>query len=203
MNSPKHAHPLIILDRDGVINQDSDAYVKSPDEWIPIPGSLEAIAKLNTAGYKVAVATNQSGIARGYFSIDVLEAMHQKMNALLVSLGGQVDFVAYCPHGPDDHCECRKPKAGLLQIISTNLGIPLGPEVYMVGDSIKDLEAGIKMNCTPVLVKTGKGLKSFEKLKATSDSSLKAVKVYTSLSEFVDTLIRNNALDTNSSGSVF
>lgn len=190
MNSSSNAHPLIILDRDGVINQDSDEYIKSPDEWIPIPGSLEAIAKLNQAGYKVAIATNQSGLARGYFSLEVLNSMHQKMDTLLVSLGGHIDYVAYCPHGPNDQCQCRKPKTGLLKAIENTLAIPLGPDVYMVGDSIKDLEVAIAMNCTPVLVKTGKGLKSFEKLKTTSDTSLKAVKVYTSLSEFVDTLIR-------------
>ena len=110
--------PLIILDRDGVINEDSDAFIKSPQEFIPLPGSLEAIARLNAAGYRVAVATNQSGIARGLFDRATLDAMHQKLDTLLAAVGGHIDALVYCPHAPDAGCDCRKPRPGLLQQIA-------------------------------------------------------------------------------------
>ena len=109
---------LIILDRDGVLNEDSDEYIKSPEEWIPIPGSLEAVARLTQAGYRVVIASNQSGIARGYFDLETLHAMHEKMDRLLAALGGKVEAVFFCPHGPDEDCSCRKPKPGLLQEIA-------------------------------------------------------------------------------------
>ncbi|MDX1335709.1 MAG: D-glycero-beta-D-manno-heptose 1,7-bisphosphate 7-phosphatase, partial [Gammaproteobacteria bacterium] len=113
---------LIVLDRDGVINYDSDDYIKSVDEWIPLPGSLEAITRLNRAGYTVAVATNQSGIARGYYDLDALQAMHRKMKSGLEELGGELGMIAYCPHGPDDSCDCRKPLPGMLNQIAAHYG---------------------------------------------------------------------------------
>ena len=181
---------LIILDRDGVINYDSDDYIKSPDEWKPLPGSIQAIARLSEAGFRVAIATNQSGIARRYFGIDTLAAMHTKMLTLIDKAGGKIDHIAFCPHGPDDKCDCRKPLPGLMQQISTTLSIPLSPAVFVVGDSIRDLEAGFAAGCTPVLVKTGKGMKSFVKLKEANNSHLKDIAVYNSLSEFVEHQLR-------------
>lgn len=147
---------LIILDRDGVINEDSDAFVKSVDEWRPLPGSIEAIARLSTAGWTVAVATNQSGLARGYFTTQTLEAMHQRLRELVADQGGRVDLIRYCPHGPDDGCDCRKPLAGLFRQIAEHYGVTLDG-VPTVGDSLRDLQAGASVGCQPYLVRTGKG----------------------------------------------
>ncbi|MDH5389253.1 MAG: D-glycero-beta-D-manno-heptose 1,7-bisphosphate 7-phosphatase [Gammaproteobacteria bacterium] len=150
---------LIILDRDGVINQDSDAYIKSPDEWLPIPGSLEAIAKLNHAGYTVAVATNQSGLSRGYFDLKTLSAMHRKMEDLLSEHGGQIDALFYCPHGPKDGCDCRKPNPGMLHEIGERFQANL-KKVFFIGDTISDMKAAAAAGVKPVLVRTGKGIKT-------------------------------------------
>ncbi|MFA5679426.1 MAG: D-glycero-beta-D-manno-heptose 1,7-bisphosphate 7-phosphatase [Pseudomonas sp.] len=147
---------LIILDRDGVINEDSDAFVKSVDEWIPLPGSIEAIARLSQAGWTVAVATNQSGLARGYFTEQTLEAMHQRLRELVAEQGGRVDLIRHCPHGPDDGCDCRKPLSGLFRQIATHYRISLDG-VPTVGDSLRDLQAGVAVGCQPYLVRTGKG----------------------------------------------
>ncbi|WP_185265838.1 D-glycero-beta-D-manno-heptose 1,7-bisphosphate 7-phosphatase [Halopseudomonas xiamenensis] len=148
---------LIILDRDGVINEDSDAFVKSVEEWIPLPGSIEAIARLSRAGWTVAVATNQSGLARGYFTEQTLEAMHQRLRELVAEQGGRVDLIRHCPHGPDDGCDCRKPLSGLFRQIAEHYDVSLAG-VPTVGDSLRDLQAGAAMGCQPYLVRTGKGL---------------------------------------------
>ena len=153
---------LIILDRDGVINYDSDDYIKTVDEWIPLPGSMEAIGKLTKAGYTIAVATNQSGIARGYFSEETLNKMHDKMIKLAAEHGGKFAHIAYCPHGPDDNCDCRKPLPGLIHQIEAALNFS-AKDCYMVGDSYRDLEAGMAADMKPVLVLTGKGERTLEK----------------------------------------
>jgi D-glycero-D-manno-heptose 1,7-bisphosphate phosphatase len=154
---------LVILDRDGVINEDSDAYVKSPAEWHPVPGSLEAIARLNHAGFRVVVATNQSGIARGLFGMAELDAIHQKLHSALARLGGQLDGIYFCPHGPDDGCACRKPRPGLLREIAARQGIDLAG-VPTIGDSLRDLEAAMAVGAMPMLVRTGKGRTAEEQL---------------------------------------
>ena len=146
---------MIILDRDGVINEDTH-YIKSPKEWIPIPGSLEAIAALNNAGYTVVVATNQSGIARGYFDEQALAAIHQTMTQALNAFGAKIDRLFYCPHGPDDGCNCRKPKPGLFQQIAQTYDISL-KDAIAVGDSLRDIQAAQAVGATPILVLTGKG----------------------------------------------
>lgn len=156
------ATKLIILDRDGVINQDSDTFIKTPDEWIPIPGSLEAIARLNQADYRVVVATNQSGIARGMFNIMALNAIHQKMHAAAQSVGAEIDAVFFCPHAADDSCDCRKPQPGMLQAIAKRFDVNL-KGVPMIGDSLRDLQAGFVVGCIPYLVLTGKGEKTLAK----------------------------------------
>lgn len=153
---------LLILDRDGVINQDSDAYIKSLEEWIPIPGSIEAIAQLSQAGWTVAVATNQSGIARGYYPLSTLDAMHARLRELVAGLGGEVGLIVHCPHGPDDGCDCRKPKPGMLRQIAGHYGVELSG-VWFVGDSSGDLEAARAVDAQPVLVRTGKGEKTLAK----------------------------------------
>lgn len=150
--------PIIILDRDGVINQDSDAYVKAVDEWIPLPGSIKAVAALSKAGFKIFVATNQSGIGRGYYDEATLAAMHEKMLNLIHAEGGSVEGIQYCPHRPDDQCHCRKPKSGMIEAIEERLGMDFTQQpAIMVGDSLRDLQAGRARGCAPVLVLTGNG----------------------------------------------
>ncbi|WP_447743885.1 D-glycero-beta-D-manno-heptose 1,7-bisphosphate 7-phosphatase [Pseudomonas nicosulfuronedens] len=153
---------LLILDRDGVINQDSDAYIKSLDEWIPIPSAITAIARLSKAGWTVAVATNQSGIARGYYDLATLESMHQRLHDLVAEQGGELGVVVYCPHGPDEGCDCRKPKPGMLLQIAQHYGVDLRG-TWFVGDSRGDLDAALAVDCQPVLVKTGKGERTLAK----------------------------------------
>ncbi|MFF7707260.1 D-glycero-beta-D-manno-heptose 1,7-bisphosphate 7-phosphatase [Pseudomonas sp. NPDC007930] len=150
---------LLILDRDGVINHDSDAYIKALEEWLPIEGSVRAIADLSKAGWVVAVATNQSGIARGYYSLGTLEAMHRRLRELVAAEGGEVGMITYCPHGPDAGCECRKPLPGMLRAIAEHYGVGL-EGVWFVGDSASDLQAARACGAQPVLVKTGKGEKT-------------------------------------------
>ncbi len=151
---------LVILDRDGVINRDSATFIKNPNEWIPIPGSLEAIALLNQHGYRVAVATNQSGIARGYFDMATLNAIHDKMHKALAQVGGRIDAVFYCPHAADDHCACRKPNTGMIEEIGRRFNIEL-TKVPGVGDALRDLQAFDKAGCQPYLVRTGKGEETY------------------------------------------
>ncbi|RYX93124.1 MAG: D-glycero-beta-D-manno-heptose 1,7-bisphosphate 7-phosphatase [Comamonadaceae bacterium] len=146
---------LVILDRDGTINRDSDDFVKTPDEWTPLPGALEAIARLNHAGWHVVIASNQSGLGRGLFDVASLNAMHAKMHKLLAAVGGRVDAVFYCPHSPEEKCTCRKPLPGLFEQIGARFGVPL-KGVPTVGDSLRDLLAGAAAGCEPHLVLTGK-----------------------------------------------
>lgn len=184
----------IILDRDGVINQDSDAYIKSPEEFIPIDGSLEAIARLNQAGYQVLVATNQSGIARGYFTEQILHQMHQKLAHALALVGGKVECIVFCPHGPEDDCQCRKPKPGLIQELIKRYNIDVD-NLVVVGDSLRDLQAAVAVGAKPVLVKTGKGEKTLKSISGTdADDNTKALwrnlPVYENLSAFVNDYIK-------------
>ncbi|MBU0687920.1 MAG: D-glycero-beta-D-manno-heptose 1,7-bisphosphate 7-phosphatase [Gammaproteobacteria bacterium] len=153
---------LIILDRDGVINYDSDQFIKSPDEWKPIPGSLEAIARLNQDGYRVVVATNQSGIGRGLFDMPTLNAIHDKMHKSLAQVGGRIDAIFFCPHTNEADCSCRKPKSGMMLEISARYGVGLA-DVPAVGDSLRDLESAARLGASPYLVLTGKGNKTKEK----------------------------------------
>ncbi len=150
---------LIILDRDGVINQDSAAYIKSPQEWRPIPGSLNAISRLNQAGFHVIVATNQSGIGRGLFDMAALNAIHEKMHKALAQAGARVDAIFFCPHAADDNCNCRKPRPGMLDDIAHRLNTDLAG-VPMIGDSLRDLQAAAIAKAAPMLVLTGKGKKT-------------------------------------------
>jgi D-glycero-D-manno-heptose 1,7-bisphosphate phosphatase len=150
---------LIILDRDGVINYDSNHFIKSPEEWKPIPGSLEAIARLCQADYRVVVATNQSGIGRGLFDMHMLNSIHDKMHKALMLAGGRIDAIFYCPHTAEDDCHCRKPKTGMLEDIATRYNADL-KGVFAVGDSLRDLVAAAKVGAQPILVLTGKGNKT-------------------------------------------
>jgi len=177
---------LVILDRDGVINKDSDAYIKHPDEWLPIAGSLEAIAKLNHAGYRVVVASNQSGLGRGLFSIDQLNAIHQKMFDALAQQGGHIDSILFCPHKPDENCNCRKPKPGLLLEIADRLNIDLS-EALFIGDSLKDIQAAQSVGAKPILVLTGNGKATASQL-TDSDN----IPTYPNLAAAADALITSS-----------
>jgi len=146
---------LVILDRDGTINVDSDEFIKTPEEWQPLPGALEAIARLNHAGFRVAIASNQSGLGRGLFDVVSLNAIHAKMHKAVAALGGRIDAVFYCPHSPDEGCQCRKPLPGLFEQIGERFGVDL-KGVHTVGDSPRDLQAGVAVGCQPHLVLTGK-----------------------------------------------
>jgi len=147
---------LIILDRDGTINEDRDDYVKSPEEWVPIEGSMEAIARLSHAGWRIVIASNQSGLGRGLFDMATLNAMHEKMHKLLALVGGKVEAIFFCPHTTEEGCDCRKPLSGLYDQISSRLGVSL-KGVPTVGDSLRDLQAGYGVGCEPHLVLSGKG----------------------------------------------
>jgi D-glycero-D-manno-heptose 1,7-bisphosphate phosphatase len=150
---------FVILDRDGTINHDSDQYIKSPEEWKPIKGSMEAIARLTQAGYRIVVATNQSGIARGLFDMTTLNAIHNAMHRAAAQAGGRIDAIFFCPHAADSDCECRKPRPGMLLEIARRFNVPL-EEAYMVGDAVRDMQAAAAAGARPVLVLTGKGRKT-------------------------------------------
>ncbi len=174
---------LVILDRDGVINFDSDQYIKSPFEWKPIAGSIEAIARLNQNGYRVVVATNQSGIGRGLFDMATLNAINDKMMELVFLQGGRIDALFFCPHTADENCNCRKPKTGMLEEIAKRFETDL-TGVPCVGDSMRDLEAAAAMGCQPILVLTGKGQKTFDEGKLP-----KKTQVFTDLADATRHLI--------------
>jgi D-glycero-D-manno-heptose 1,7-bisphosphate phosphatase len=174
---------LVILDRDGVINYDSDAYIKSPEEWKPIPGSLEAIARLHREGYRVVVASNQSGVARGLFDIDTLMKIHLKMIDAVRAKGGDLDAIFFCPHGPDDDCNCRKPAPGLFQEIAERLKVNLN-SVYAVGDDERDIVAARAAAARPVLLRTGHGKRTLRKGK-----QLEGLPVYDDLAGFAEALL--------------
>ncbi len=178
---------LIILDRDGVINHDSDQFIKSPKEWVPIPGSLEAIARLNQAGYRVIVSTNQSGIARGLLDIVTLNAIHQKLHESAKQVGASIDAVFFCPHAADDNCDCRKPKPGMLHTIAKRFNVSL-KGIPNIGDSLRDLQAGFVAGCVPYLVLTGKGEKTLAKGGLPPGTT-----IYADLAAAVDHLLKDAA----------
>ena len=179
------AKGLLILDRDGVINQDSASFVQSAEEWLPLPGSIAAIARLSRAGYTVAVASNQSGLARGLFDRNALRAMHRKLRRLVSDEGGRIDRIVVCPHGPDDGCRCRKPKPGLLMRLARHYGVSL-VGVPVIGDSLRDLQAADAAGATPILVRTGNGKKALMNLPV----ALRDVRVYDDLAAFATAALR-------------
>ena len=179
---------LVVLDRDGTINEDRDDYVKSADEWVPIPGALEAVARLHQAGWHVVVATNQSGLGRGLFDMYTLNEMHAKMNALLAPLGGRIDAVFFCPHAPEDQCRCRKPLPGLFEAIGARFGVEMAG-VPAVGDTLRDLQAASAVGCAPHLVRTGKAAAlDAAGLQAMRDK-IPGLAVHADLAAFVDALL--------------
>ena len=178
---------MIIIDRDGVINQDSEDYIKSADEWIPIPGSLEAICRLKKAGYLVTIASNQSGLARGLYNEETLQQIHDKMDRMLAARGASIDGIFYCPHSPRANCVCRKPKPGLLIQIARQFNIDLSVTSF-VGDSISDIQAAQMVNALPILVRTGNGEYVMQNYPEAID-----VPVFDNLAHFVRDTLRKNA----------
>jgi D-glycero-D-manno-heptose 1,7-bisphosphate phosphatase len=178
---------LIILDRDGVINFDSDKFIRSPEDWKPIPGSLEAIARLNHEGYRVIIASNQSGIGRGLLDMATLNAIHSKMHKALMSVGGQIDAIFLCPHPADIECDCRKPRTGLFSQISERFHVSLAG-IPAIGDSLRDLQAAEMAGASPKLVLTGKGAKTLE-----SGGLPAGTEVFDDLARAVDDLLRRSA----------
>jgi D-glycero-D-manno-heptose 1,7-bisphosphate phosphatase len=174
---------LVILDRDGVINEESQDYIKSESEWIPIEGSIEAISRLCQADYRVVVVTNQSGIARGLLSIENLHAIHQRMQQTVAESGGRIDAIFICPHKPDDDCDCRKPRPGMLHSIMDRLDTEL-TGVPLVGDSLRDVQSAMGVGAKPVLVRTGHGLRTLEQ-----NRHLENVAVFDNLAAFTDDLL--------------
>ncbi len=177
---------LIILDRDGVINEDSADYIKSPEEWIPIPGSLEAIARLCRAEFRIVIITNQSGVGRGLFTIDMLNRIHTRMLEHIRQKGGEIDAIMICPHTPEDNCDCRKPKPGMFLELAQRLKINLN-QVPAIGDSLRDIEAARTANAAPVLVRTGYGLRTIE---SSNREGLADVPVFDNLAEFTNDFLR-------------
>ena len=184
---------LVILDRDGVINIDSVNFIKNPNEWIAISGSLEAIALLNQSGFRVALATNQSGIARGLFDMAALNAIHDKMHRVLALVGGRIDALFYCPHAADDHCNCRKPKTGMIEDIGRRFSVDL-KEVYGIGDAYRDLQAFADAGCKPILVKTGKGEETLAQAKNTDKQLPENTLVFDDLAQAVQHIIAKDSL---------
>lgn len=174
---------LVILDRDGVINKDSDDYIKSPTEWSPIPGSLEAIARLHREGYKIVVATNQSGVGRGLFDVNTLGRIHAKMLDAIRAKGGDIAAIFFCPHRPEDECRCRKPLPGLFEEIAERLKVNL-TGVYALGDCERDVLAAHAVSAWPVLVRSGKGRQTLKKSKLVAD-----VTVFDDLAAFTNALL--------------
>jgi D-glycero-D-manno-heptose 1,7-bisphosphate phosphatase len=178
---------FIILDRDGVINQDSDQFIKNPEEWKPIPGSLEAIARLCQAGYRVVVASNQSGVGRGLFDMAMLNSIHAKMHKQVAQAGGRIEAVFFCPHPADSACDCRKPKPGLLLEIARRYHLEL-KGVPAIGDALRDLQAAAAVGARPILVLTGKGRKTLE-----AGGLPESVTVHADLAEAVQALLAEAA----------
>lgn len=191
---------LVILDRDGTINADRDDYVKSADEWVPLPGALEAIARLNHAGWHAVVATNQSGIGRGLFDMAALNAMHTKMNHLLHQFGGRIDAVFFCPHAADDGCDCRKPLPGLLHQIGERYGVDL-TQVPMVGDSLRDMQAAVAAGCKPHFVASGKHRGQDAAALARLLARVPGVHAHADLAAFAEALIQSERQARSLAGS--
>jgi D-glycero-D-manno-heptose 1,7-bisphosphate phosphatase len=183
---------LVILDRDGTLNDDRNGHVKSVEEWSPLPGALKAVARLNQAGWRVVLATNQSGLGRGLYDMGMLNTIHQTLNEALSPLGGRIDAVFFCPHAPEDDCDCRKPRAGLFKQIGERLNIDLAA-VPTVGNLLRHLQAGVEAGCAPHLVRTGRATQLTESDIEQLRQQLPGLQVHADLNGFVDVLLSQEA----------
>ncbi len=182
----------VILDRDGVINYESRAYIKNKDEWQPLPGSLEAIARLTNAGYKIFITTNQSGVGRGYFTEEILHDIHNTMLAKLAEKGGAIEKIYYCPHHPEDKCTCRKPLTGMFDKLSQEYNVNLQAiNATYIGDSLRDVEVGLAAGCKFYLI-AGLGGDGHETLTKLTPQQKQQIEVFTSLAEAVDNILCKN-----------
>jgi len=181
---------LLILDRDGVINHESPEFIKSPEEWLPIKGSLEAIARLSQAGYDIVIITNQSGVGRGLFSADTLGQIHVRMIDYIRQLGGKIQSILFCPHTPEDNCSCRKPKDGLYQVLAQRLNVSF-QDVISVGDSLRDLQAAQLAGATPVLVRTGNGRKTAKIINKNDELKLSDTATFDNLAHVADAILND------------
>lgn len=180
--------PMIILGRDGVINENPGTFVRSADEWQPCPGSIEALAALSRAGYQLVIATNQSGLTLGRFDLDDLEAIHTRLRALVEDAGGEIAAIFYCPHGPEDHCRCRKPKPGLLEAIEAEFDTSLHG-CYLLGDKLEDLQLALVKGCKPVLLKSGEGERTLQKLMEQPNPHFENTLLFADLTQFARFLL--------------
>jgi D-glycero-D-manno-heptose 1,7-bisphosphate phosphatase len=190
---------LVILDRDGTINEDRDDFVKSADEWQPLPGALDAIARLNQAGWHTVVATNQSGLGRGLFDMATLNAMHSKMNQMVVRHGGRIDAVFFCPHAPTETCVCRKPLPGLYELIGKRFNMEMDA-IRVVGDSLRDIQAAHAAGCEAHLVRTGKSASLSDEQIADLLAQVPGAQVHANLSAFAEHMLQTQAPDHNDWG---
>lgn len=185
----QHVPKLVILGRDGILNEFRDDHVKSPDEWQPVPGALESVARLNHAGWHVVVATNQSGIGRGMIDMASVNAIHARMVQRLAMVGGRVDAVFFCPHAPEDHCDCRKPLPGLMHEVGKRYGIEL-KQVPMLSDTLRDLQAAHAAGCGPHLVRSGRAAALNDEQVRQLAAQVSGALVHDDMAAFVDHLLR-------------
>ncbi len=196
-----HSTKLVILGRDGVLNQYRDSHVTAPDEWVPVPGALEAVARINHAGWHTVVATNQAGIGRGMIDMAAVNAVHAHMHQLLMAQGARVDAVFFCPHRPEDHCDCRKPEPGLLLDIGRRYNVDLR-QVPMVGDTLRDLQAAQAAGCEPHLVLTGRAAALDDAALQAMVQQVPAARVHASLDAFADFLLQRGQVPDSSAGGL-
>jgi len=184
-----HIPRLVILGRDGILNVYRDDHVKAPEEWQPLPGALEAVARLNHAGWHTVLATNQSGIGRGMIDMASVNAVHLHMMQRLAAVGGRLDGVFFCPHTPEENCDCRKPKPGLMRQIGQRYGIDLRT-VPMVCDTLRDLQAAQAAGCEPHLVRSGRAADLDDAQQAGIVAQVPGAEVHADLGGFVDFLLQ-------------
>ena len=198
---PNHAVKIVILGRDGVLNQYREAHVAAPEEWVPVPGALETVARINHAGWHTVVATNQAGIGRGMIDMAAVNAVHARMNELLLAQGARLDAVFFCPHTPEDGCDCRKPKPGLLHEIGRRYGADLS-HVPVVGDTLRDLQAAQAAGCEPHLVLSGRAAGLSDDALLAITSQVPGTRVHADLGAFADHLLRRGHVVDSSSGGL-
>ncbi len=201
MKPSLHATKLVILGRDGILNEYREGHVIDPAEWVPIPGALESVARLNHAGWHTVVATNQAGIGRGMIDMAVVNAVHARMNQLLLVQGGRLDAVFFCPHTPEDDCDCRKPKPGMMLDIARRYGLDLA-QVPMVCDTLRDLLAAQASGCEPHLVLSGRAAAAGDEQVRQMLGQVPGARLHSDLGAFVDFLLQREDNADSSAGSL-
>lgn len=196
-----HTTKLVILGRDGVLNEYRSSHVTAPEEWVPVPGALEAVARINHAGWHTVVATNQAGIGRGMIDMAAINLVHARMHQMMMAHGARVDAVFFCPHTPEEACDCRKPQPGLLLDIGHRYNVHLAT-VPMVGDTLRDLQAAQAAGCEPHLVLTGRAAALDEAGLQAMLQQVPATRVHASLDAFADFLLQRGQVPDSTSGGL-